>query len=310
MFTGNAMIDQLFTELSVEEEWSIKRDNGFCWWPFDHAQTIEVIGEANGPDGDKGYLISVHTELMKVPKLDETIMNLINITLMPFASMAGPVFDSNRGILELCSHVLVHEGISKWMGTLICVAAQLQIYETQNIENALEIFDMAQAISGHPQKGVRKDTHKASALVPSIITQVGKEPSKWIGHEFQEVVEEMENWPLSLLATADEDALTAEFPYGDFSSLCRIFANQPHPFYGNGLLVTHFFPVSRKNDEKMWKRKALSLNEPILSNKATEYGFGSYVFRNEMLTHVALKCPPKSRHEFSNDPNSSFLHAA
>ena len=289
MFTGKTLIDQLYSELlHVEEEWSVKTENGFRWWPFDHAQTIDVIGEANGPDGKKGYFISVRTELVKVPRLDERILNLINRTLMPHASLAGPVYDSKRGILELCSHVLVHEGNSKWIGSLLCLAAELQIYETQTLANTLEVFNMEKAVSGHPLKGVRKETHKASALVPSIITQIGKEPSKWIGHEFQEVVQDLENWSLSLLATASKDSMTAEFPYGDFSSLCRIFANQPHPFYGNGLLVTHFFPVSRKNEENMWIQKALLLNEPIVSNKATAYGFGSYLFRDEMLTHVAF----------------------
>ena len=148
MFTGKTLIDQLYSELlHVEEEWSVKTENGFRWWPFDHAQTIDVIGEANGPDGKKGYFISVRTELVKVPRLDERILNLINRTLMPHASLAGPVYDSKRGILELCSHVLVHEGNSKWIGSLLCLAAELQIYETQTLANTLEVFNMEKAVS-------------------------------------------------------------------------------------------------------------------------------------------------------------------
>ena len=47
MFTGKTLIDQLYSELlHVEEEWSVKTENGFRWWPFDHAQTIDVIGAA------------------------------------------------------------------------------------------------------------------------------------------------------------------------------------------------------------------------------------------------------------------------
>lgn len=32
--------------------------------------------------------------------------------------------------------------------------------------------------------------------------------------------------------------------------------------------------------------------------------------QNKTNCRGVLKCPPKSRHEFSNDPNISFLHAA
>ncbi|NCC58342.1 MAG: hypothetical protein EOM17_12025 [Synergistales bacterium] len=108
MYTGRDTIEWLYgKQLQVDDEWSVITENGFTWWAGDHAQTVEVVGEADGPSDERGYYISIRTELLKVRSLDPDALKAVSLTLMPFASMAGPVFDPRRGTLDLCSWTAV-----------------------------------------------------------------------------------------------------------------------------------------------------------------------------------------------------------
>lgn len=124
MYKGEDTIDWLYeTQLQVDDEWAVRTEKGFKWWAADHAQTVELLGEFEHPAlGMRGYCISVRTELLKAAKLDADALMAINLTLMPFASMAGPVFDQRTGTLDLCSWVLVHEDNHRYMNALLSVA--------------------------------------------------------------------------------------------------------------------------------------------------------------------------------------------
>ncbi|MBP6333691.1 MAG: hypothetical protein KA342_09595, partial [Aminivibrio sp.] len=67
MYTGRDTIEWLYGhQFKAGGDWSVRTDNGFRWWPTDRVQTVEVVGEADGPSGERGYYISVRTELFKV----------------------------------------------------------------------------------------------------------------------------------------------------------------------------------------------------------------------------------------------------
>lgn len=290
MYTGRDTIEWMYgKQFKAGGEWSVRTDNGFRWWPTDRAQTVEVVGEADGPSGERGYYISVRTELFKVRSLDGDALKAVNMTLMPFASLAGPVYDPRRGTLDLCSWALVYEEISPWMNILLSIAAAMQIHEAQRLGDKFGDFSLENAVSGHPENGIREGWDNISDLLPAFISAQGREPSRWTAPEFQHAADLLGNIPPVLLATAGGPGLSAEFPFGTFSSLCRMSADEPHPFYGNGLLITHFFPVSgKKGEEERWIRKALSLNMPLLGSDPAGYGFGSYTYSDGMIVHAAF----------------------
>lgn len=290
MYTGKDTIDWLYTEqLQVDREWSVETERGFRWWPDDHAQTVEILGEVHGPAGEKGYYISVRTELFKAPNLGADALEAVNKNLMTVASMSGPVYDRDRGALDLCSYALVHEDNYRWINILLNVAAALQIYEARKLGGNFCDFGMENSVSGHPQNGIRKKREEITTRIPSLIRPTGQLPSRWRDYEFQKVADFMNFIPPTLMASAGGPGLSAEFPFDTFSSLCTMVAYQPHPLYGNGLLVTHRFPVSgKKKDREKWILKALSLNEPVVSPLPAGYGFGSYLFEDGMIVHAAF----------------------
>ena len=72
MTVGQQTIEWLYSEqLKVDAEWSVRTPRGFKWWAHKQAQTIEVIGQERGPDGNNGYFISVRTEVLRSVTLDE-----------------------------------------------------------------------------------------------------------------------------------------------------------------------------------------------------------------------------------------------
>ena len=58
MDAGRSTVEWLYKEqLQVDEGWSVRRSDGFTWWPYRHAQHVDVIGSEVGPDGNAGYFV-------------------------------------------------------------------------------------------------------------------------------------------------------------------------------------------------------------------------------------------------------------
>ncbi len=283
--TGTRTIDWLFeTQLQVDEEWSTRTPNGFKWWADKHAQTIEVIGEVSGgPGGQVGYLVSVRTELLRSVQLSDAALKTINLFFMPTASMAGPVYDQSTQTLSLASLVRVHEDISGWMNPLLSVAATLQLHEAGTIGVSLATaLHAEEALSSPPGRGIRPKPDEMALVAGRVFLPLGRHPSRWSPAEFQEAVAEHMDRPPAMMASAGGAGLTVEFPFGDQSSLCQMMAEQPHPQYGNGLLMLQSFPTTAKSDVEGVKL-ALAMNQIELAKTPFGYGFGSYAYRDDML---------------------------
>jgi hypothetical protein len=284
MNTGTQTVEWLFgQQLKVDEEWAVRTPSGFRWWADKHAQTVEVIGQEAGPDGETSYFVSVRTELLRSVDLNDRTLSAINAVLMSFASMAGPVYDPDHRIVSLCSLVRVYDGISAWMNPLISVAAVLQIGEARIVASELaKMLNAEEAISGHPQHGLRPEPDEMAEVIATLIAPMGKGPCRWPAQEFEDVVDRHMNQPPALLGSAGGAGFTVEFPYGDESSLCQAMGDQPHPRYGNGLFLLQSFPVSGMSKADGAKL-ALSINEIELTQRPLGYGFGSYAYRDGTL---------------------------
>ena len=284
MNTGIDTIEWLFNEqLQVDDQWSEKTPQGFRWWADRNAQTIEVVGQETGVDGETGFLVSVRTELLQSLDLGEQELTLLSAVLMPFASMAGPVFERDTNTLYLCSLVRVYEDISQWMNRLISMAAVLQIGEARIIGSELaSMLNAEEALSGPSGRGMRPQPDEMAEAIATLVSPLGRQPSQWLEAEFESTVEQFMNRPPALLATGGGAGFTVEFPYGDQSSLCQAMADQAHPRYGNGLLLVQTFPVRMASDLE-GVNLALTLNGIELTQTPFGYGFGSYAYRDGAL---------------------------
>lgn len=289
MNIGVQTTDWLYEDLQVDKKWSIKTDRGFKWWADDRAQTIEVVGEEDleNDDGEKGYYIAVRTEFLKSVQLTKKLVDCINGMLMPIASLSGPVYDADSNKIEFFSMVMVHHENVHWMNKILSFAALLQINEVQFFGSEIEkIFQAKMDISGHPKNGMRPEPDDLTNFVPQAVMPMGKHPSKWNAGEFNSFLCNHMGQSPAEMATGGEDGLTVEFPFGNQTSLCRFLTDQPHPLYGNGLLVLQTFPVRFSGDKG--KMSALILNNLELSQRPFGYGLGSYAYQGKNVNFVTF----------------------
>ena len=168
------------------------------------------------------------------------------------------------------------------------MASILQIGEAKRlVEKLAGLTGATNDTSGHPINGVRPQEDDLAQIIQTLVIPWGKEPNRWTEKEFVEVEKTNMQKPPSVGATSDAHGCTVEFPFGKQSSLCCFIGNQPHPYYGNGLLVLQSFHISKISREEGLK-VALSLNEIELLNNPSGYGLGSYTYKDGLLHYASF----------------------
>lgn len=281
------IIDWLYSQqLRIDEQWSYLLPTGFTWWADQYAQTVEMVREEKGPNGETGYLLCVRTELLRDLELTDQALTEINAFTMRCASMAGPVYDVEARRLDLWSLVRVTDDNGSWMRYLLGAAAVTQLAEARIMAPVLaDAVGALPATSEHPESGQRIVPDEMAFAAGMFVTS-GDEPCAWPESEFREVASQYVSRPPALSATAGGRWLTVEFPFGERTSITQVLGDQSHPLYGNGLLVLQRFPVDVGGaalSEADGIRLALSLNAADLTSTLTGYGLGSYVYSDGMI---------------------------
>ncbi|MEZ5130762.1 MAG: hypothetical protein R2763_03430 [Mycobacterium sp.] len=282
------IIDWLYTEqLRVDEQWSYLLPTGFSWWADQYAQTVEMVREEKGPAGETGYLLCVRTELLRDLDLTDAALAEINGLPMRCASLSGPVYDAEARRLDLWSLIRLTDDNGGWIRFLVAAAAITQLAEARVLAPVLaDAVGAAPATSDHPESG-RRSAPDEMAFAAAVFANSGDQPCAWSEAEFRETVAEYMNRPPARAGTAGPTGFTVEFPFGKQNSLCRVSGDQPHPLYGNGLLVLQRFPVPVESETEGIKL-ALSLNAADLTHRMTGYGLGSYVYADGTIHFTAF----------------------
>jgi hypothetical protein len=176
------------------------------------------------------------------------------------------------------------------MPLLLAQAAILQIAEANHTIPHLAMAmgqDVRVPYKEHPLSGPR--------LLPSpviedsilLTREMGQKPSRWKEEEFQNAAHDYMIQPPSVGTLTDHNGLTVVFPYGDFTSICKMTNMQSHPRIGTGLMIAQKFPVENIPLHEGIKL-SLELNKKELNTKPKGYGFGSYCYRNGLLSHVCF----------------------
>ena len=100
MNLGEQTIDWLYNvQLQVDDEWAVRTTTGFTWWADQNAQTIEIVSQDTGPDGQAGFTIGVRTEMLVDLDLTDAALAELNEGPMRCAAMDGPVYDADSARL-------------------------------------------------------------------------------------------------------------------------------------------------------------------------------------------------------------------
>lgn len=279
---GAKTIDWLYNiQLQVDDEWSVRTPTGFTWWADQNAQTIEVVGQDTGPDGQlRLHHRRAHRDAGRSRPHRRG----------PRGAQRGPDAlrgDGRPGLRRGDPHaepaLPLRTEIASWMRILISTAAVLQIAEARLLGPVFaEQFGARPAHSGHPQNGPRPEPDDM-AFTAGVFLDQGKQPCMWPAEEFEESVKQYMLQPPHGLGHQRRAGPGGGVPVRRPDLAVPVSSGEnPHPIYGNGLLIVQRFPLSADTPAK-GVRMALDLNGSDLTRQVAGYGFGSYAYVDDML---------------------------
>jgi hypothetical protein len=237
---GTQLVQKIFKDMNIDEEWSTETERGFKWWGHQYAQRIW----AEKPIKDNGLLITrvnAETELLKYPTRSTETEALLAIEMMK-SSLSGLVIDPEADKITLRCSAYIHEENQKWLGRIFSFAAIMQVIEAENKGDILPmVLELQPDKSNHPDSGVRNDMDEMLNVVDQVIIPVGSEPFHSIGEfEFRRTADILNSQ--SLISTAIKTGLSAYLPFADNSALLQVDIENEHPELGKGLLIRLYLP--------------------------------------------------------------------
>lgn len=252
---GLRVLDSIFEQLMIDEQWSVRRERGFTWWSYRLAQHVEV-GEPIESQGLTVCTVRIWTDLVREvdPSTDPVVMlGPINAQ----ATLNALVWDSETATLSECCTAVVHDEIFDWMSKVLATAAVLQnASATNRARGFAEITGGLPAASNHPSSGQRPDMDDILD-VPQVVVQEGQKPSRFTGAKMDSIDRFLVD--MNFLGSTDATGLTCEVPFysnepamtlsserGDTlqTSLVQVYTDVPHPEAGSGVLTIMRLPIS------------------------------------------------------------------
>jgi hypothetical protein len=176
-----------------------------------------------------------------VPDRDESVLALA--PLLRAASRSGPVLaDDEGGFFQLTSCVYVHDQVEDALRRTLALAAALQAIDAHRIAP-----ELASATGGHPAvsaapgRDLRRTRDGILAGFGELLATSGGKPSVYAGSEFADVADRLT--AQGFVSSASETGLTAECPFGGFTSLLTMVTAEADPLLGRGLRAELTLPV-------------------------------------------------------------------
>lgn len=274
-------IEFVRTTLKMEPEWTEQQERGITWWASSHPTTLWY----DPPFEDEGhtiYRLHATTPLIKGFKLTKQNMVTLN-DVMCSANLSGLVkHPSALDRLQFTASIYVHEHSADWLKQLFALTVLLQ---------ARDAFVGGMAVSEHTGWFLDRITHPTNglrekpALIPfTDLSEHSVKPNAWSPGEVP-MLEKIVNSPPFVSGNVDVDGLTAELPYGDFTSLLQMKTTNRSRI-GKGLRVSLALPLNVTNDSP--QSVALGLNTAENNSFTHAYFLGSWCWEANCLAYVSF----------------------
>ena len=233
---GLEALKGVFARMRIDDQWSIWGARHFEWWLHEFAQRISVSKPILSREVWVVRLMASTTIATDVPCTEATytrlgLLNAHAVTLSAF------VLDTD-GTLRLVTSAVVHADTLWFALDLFALVASMQAADAQL--KAAATPDMLSggrcSPSTHPTSGVRREADRLGAVLAELAANqdVGA-PSTWAGDEMAGAHRTLST--TSVLAHGEATSVTAEFPYGAYTSLLTMKTDVRHPQVGAGLHV-------------------------------------------------------------------------
>jgi hypothetical protein len=285
---GLDVVRFVYQMMQIEAEWAVWSDRGFTWWASSLAQHVwaEPCFE------EEGFTVArvhVRTDLLNnFADTDARLLQLMELSY--FATLGGLVrHPEEPSSIQLASSIYAHSDTADWLQQVLGWVAAIQNAEAHAVAVDLAKSTGARlAVSKHPSSGARLVPDDLLNLIRARVVPDGQHPSLYAGEDLLDTLAFFQN-PPCVLATGSDNALRAEFPFGDFTSLLQMETRAENPWLGNGLLALLSVPGTECGKENVEAaRLALELNEEEVSSLTRAHFLGSWCPGNQALTFASF----------------------
>jgi hypothetical protein len=196
----------------------------------------------------------------------------VDALLSPFNALAvgsAMVYDPSKGKVQLWSAATVHEDIAGWMTNLL---SSFTVIQAADAASRAEII--SPILDGEiDASGEREEPDEMLSIVETMFLPQGQGPSPWHGNdELVQICEMLNN--SNCFSMGDENGLTAEFQFGDQTSMMRVVTEEPNPSIGSGVGMFLHLPMWGTFEDAA--AIAGALNRAEANNKAQSHLIGSW----------------------------------
>lgn len=307
---GMAAVRWVYDAMRIDAAWSVWEERGFTWWAHGHAQHV---WSEPGVDDEGVLVFRLHARTDVLCDVDVTPEVLREVSwLNEYSAPSGLLADRKQGTLGYAASMWVHEETLDWVSKLFQWVAAIQV---AMVESQSPVFIDAAggrlATSAHPTSGIRETPDEMLDVISKIVLPLGREPSRWAGHEMAQHVQFVQQSPDadSYLAEGKPDgtAMREVFKLRDETDMqLTADTSEPHPL-GNGMLVWLSLPKRDFDEDPTW---ANDMNWRELESFTRSHFLGSWVILKHDKTAAFITFYPNALKLMDGDLQSLLTSAS
>jgi hypothetical protein len=282
---GQRIVDETGRSFTIDEEWSVRSERGFCWWGKDLAQRV-WSDPGIEDDGFEIFRLHAQTDLLRGFEASDDNLRKLN-AFACFATTSGYLVDPEAGTVRLAASMNVHEETEDWVRPTFQLVTAVQAADAPIKASVLaEATGAAVAASAHPDSGPRPDCDDMLNVLEQVVAPAGLQPSAWEREELEWTTAIVQQGAFTGLATGDATGLSAEFPFQSRTSLLRVSTRESNPQLGNGVLLLLSLPMNIGESEGL--RLAGKLTRRELESLTRCHQIGAWCWQGDGLHHVTF----------------------
>jgi hypothetical protein len=285
---GLDVVKGIYDALQIDDEWSAWDGRGFEWWGHNLKQRVWAT---RGYDDD-GIIISRIFAVSDLVRDVKKPMHEVDALLSPLNALAvgsAMIYDPVQKKVQCWASATVHEEIAGWMIRLLS-----SIFILQTVDAISYAEFVAKMLDGEiDTSGSRAVPDQMLSIKETNFIPLGEGPSPWDGNSELVQICEMLNQS-NCFSMGDDKGLTAEFQFGEQTSMMRVITDEPNPSIGSGVGLFLHLPMWGTFEDSA--KIAGALNRAEANNKAQSHLIGSWC--------------AKTRGDYSMPAFATFIPAA
>jgi len=251
---GIRVVGGIIESLMIDEEWSLRGERAFLWLGWRLAQVVQA-SEAFEDVDMTVYRVTATVEVVRNIQADESRVASQVSFLNRLATGSAWMYASDTRTLILGFAMTVHDGTAEIRTRQLADYAILQLIEAESRADQLAEMMKGEVAAFEHARIRQRDKPDEMLGLSGLIAERSGDVSLFANLvEMQSVYEFAKSSNgRAFSAGAGPDGVCLEVPFGaDDTALIELKTREPHPVWGNGLLV-----VSRIRD-RMPLREALA----------------------------------------------------